>query len=251
MLIVCLLPAGSGGQVVDPQRAVEAGREALDGRTHFPWYDAEEDSIRSIDVQPPKDAAAHRNSTWQAKLPKAQPVTPKWSGWSVVWVVIQVMLWVALFGLFVLVVYLLVRAFLHAEVLPETAASETRRHTVRSEDDLIESLPFDVNRPRTDLLGEARRHYEQGEYGEAIIYLFSYQLVRLDQCGQIRLTRGKTNRQYLRELVSRPPLYEVLERTMVAFEDVFFGQHRLDRQRFELCWSRLGDFHQRLDEESS
>jgi hypothetical protein len=29
---------------------------------------------------------------------------------------------------------------------------------------------------------------------------------------------------------------------MVAFEDVFFGNHPLDRNRFESCWTRLDEF---------
>jgi hypothetical protein len=40
----------------------------------------------------------------------------------------------------------------------------------------------------------------------------------------------------------------MLDRTMVAFEDVFFGRHPLERQRFESCWGRLDEFHRRLDE---
>jgi hypothetical protein len=29
---------------------------------------------------------------------------------------------------------------------------------------------------------------------------------------------------------------------MIAFEDVFFGDHPLERARFESCWLRLGEF---------
>jgi hypothetical protein len=243
-----LLTAVSHGQTADAQRAVEAGREALDGQTDFPWYDADTDSIRSVDVKESKEAAAHRNSTWQAKPAKSQTTNLRWSGWTVLWEIVRTVFWIVLILLFALLIYLLVRAFINAEALSEAAAQDAKSEPVRSEEDLIENLPFDVNRPQTDLLGEARRQYEQGAFGEAIIYLFSYQLVKLDQHGFIRLTRGKTNRQYLREIVSRPVLHETLDRTMVAFEDVFFGRHRLERQRFESCWSQLDEFHRRLDE---
>jgi hypothetical protein len=33
---------------------------------------------------------------------------------------------------------------------------------------------------------------------------------------------------------------------MVAFEDVFFGHHPLDRSRFEACWQEVDEFHRRL-----
>ena len=99
-----------------------------------------------------------------------------------------------------------------------------------------------ADRPRSDLLGDARRHYEQGNYDEAIIYLFSYELVRLDRSSVVHMAEGKTNRQYLREALSVRPLANILERTMLAFEDVFFGQRRLDRAGFEACWSQLTEF---------
>ena len=66
--------------------------------------------------------------------------------------------------------------------------------------------------------------HQLGNYGEAIIYLFSYQLVRLDRSQLIRLAKGKTNRQYLGELQSASPLKRMLAQSMSSFEDVFFWQ---------------------------
>ena len=106
----------------------------------------------------------------------------------------------------------------------------------------VESLPFPVAAANSDLLAEARRHYQAGNYGAAIIYLFSFQLLQLDKRQIIRLTKGKTNRQYLREVGSRAVLLKLLEQTMVAFEDVFFGNRQLPRERFESCWTRLDEF---------
>ena len=79
--------------------------------------------------------------------------------------------------------------------------------------DDAEALPFLAERPRGDLLGLARQHYEQGNYSEAIIYLFSYELVELDRGSRIQLAKGKTNRQYLRELKDAAPSARRLERT--------------------------------------
>ena len=66
--------------------------------------------------------------------------------------------------------------------------------------DRVESLPLAVDARRLDLLAEAQRCRERGDYGRAIIFLFSHQLLQLDKHGRIRLARGKTNRQYLREI---------------------------------------------------
>jgi len=67
-------------------------------------------------------------------------------------------------------------------------------------------------------------------------------LIQLDKQQIIRLAIGKTNRQYLREVGPPSALGRLLEETMVAFEDVFFGNRRLERARFEACWSRLPEF---------
>ena len=64
----------------------------------------------------------------------------------------------------------------------------------------------------------------------------------LDKGQFIRLTKGKTNRQYVRELGSRWPLRRLLEHTMVLFEEVFFGHHSIGRTQFESCWLRLDEF---------
>ncbi len=53
--------------------------------------------------------------------------------------------------------------------------------------DRVEALPFLRQRSHDDLLGQARRHYEQGNYSEAIVYLFSHELVELDRSSLIRL----------------------------------------------------------------
>jgi hypothetical protein len=106
----------------------------------------------------------------------------------------------------------------------------------------VEALGFLAGRSRDNLLGEARRHYQQGAYSEAIIYLFSYELMQLDKFAFIELAQGKTNRQYLRETGQAQPLKKLFESTMVAFEDVFFGRRPLDRGGFEACWNQLPEF---------
>jgi hypothetical protein len=110
----------------------------------------------------------------------------------------------------------------------------------------VEELPMQLSAPRGDFLAEARRRYEAGDYSGAIIYLFSHELLQLDRHQRIQLERGKTNRQYLREVRNEPFLANALSRTMVAFEDVFFGHHALDRTRFEACWREVDEFHRRL-----
>ena len=100
-------------------------------------------------------------------------------------------------------------------------------------------------------MAEARRLYEAGQYSDAIIYLFSYELVQLDKHHIIRLAKGKTNRQYIRETRQRPHLAAVLEITMIAFEDAFFGRKTLSREAFERSWQRLDEFQGELAREEA
>jgi hypothetical protein len=227
LLIVPLLSCSASAQAeADPDESVETGRETLDRWWGYPWYDAATDGVQRINVRPPW------NSNWN------------WPNWSLSWLgpVFRWVAWIAVVAALAAVIYFLVRAYLdrggiHGSATAaddEAEAAERRRR--------IESLPFPLQAARYDLLAEARRHYQQGRYGEAVKYLFSYQLVELDKHKIIRLTRGKTNRQYLGEVGRRTPLRRMVEQTMVAFEDFFFGDHAIDRWRFEACWSRLDQF---------
>lgn len=251
VLLTAVLSAGSAEAAtpLEGDRAVEAGRAVLAGRGRYPWYDAARDDLRRINVAPPPELAKHRNSSWESR-----PRTlPDWSGasrfWSVFWTLVKWACWGALLVLLLLLISWLIRAFVNREA--ENSADDrtnAESEATRSEADLIEQLPYQVRRPETDLLGEARRQYAAGNFGEAIIYLFSYQLVQLNQHHWIGLARGKTNRQYLRELARRADLRQLVAQTMWAFEDVFFGHHPLERARFESCWNRLEEFHAWIQE---
>ena len=202
----------------DAQASVEAGAKALRPWQGFPWYDPGTDRLRRVEIA----ARASRSTASMGSLDS----------------LLQGLAWTLLGVLLVAIVFVLVRVY----------ARTPRQRRSRPDDakpggaDRIESLPFPVGPGRPDLLGEARRCYQNGNYGQAILYLFSFQLVQLDRRQIIHLAQGKTDRQYLREVGSRKSLRQLVEQTMTAFEDVFFGGRTLDRVRFEACWSRLGEF---------
>jgi len=241
---VCL---ASQATVQDADDAVESGRQSLTHRNSYPWYDAENDRLRRIEMTPDEadDSDAIRDSNWSTDPDPSQPATtaPLRASSGALSGVMQAGFWFLLAAVLSLVIGLIVWAFLRRGMRLEN--SEIGGVASR-EVDRLEELPFAVKRPQSDLLGEARRHYEQGNYGEAIMYLFSYQLVELDKHQIIRLAKGKTNRQYLGESRRLPVVLPLLEETMIAFEDVFFGHHPLERDRFESCWSRVEDFQRNL-----
>jgi hypothetical protein len=198
--------------------SVEAAHEAFE-QGRFPWYDAEQDSLKPLTLRP---------STPAAKPSEFDAGFLRYLAWGV--------LSLALAALVTFFAYT-IRHRLRRQADPQKAAGVVNLTTV-------ESLPFLSGRSRDDLLGEARRYYQEGNYSEAIVYLFSHQLVELDRFALIRIAKGKTNRQYLRELGPAPPLRPTVELTMTAFEDVFFGRRSLDRAGFEACWNQLPLFEQ-------
>ena len=207
----------------EDQQWVDTGREALsDG--DYPWYDAQADSLKRIELRKPREP-------WFLKWLDAIGLSIEVVAWTLLAVVIVV-----------LVVFLIkfARNWRRGESAPRPPTDQVLAA------DQVEALPFLAERPRGDLLGEARRHYEAGNYSEAIIYLFSYELLQLDKFSFIQLAKGKTNRQYLREVGRQADLRSPLERTLVTFESVFFGRRTLDRAGFEACWQQLPQFEQHL-----
>lgn len=205
------------------EQAVADGKEAF-GTAHFDWYNEATDGLEPIEFEPPPEGGR------RGRDPGSLSSLVMWVG-------------VAVFAVLLLLFIFYVVRQVSPEEIPQLPS---RRGDEILAADQVEALGFLAERPRDDLLGQARKHYEQGNYGEAIIYLFSYQLVQLDKFALIQLTKGKTNRQYLREASRVPPLGGSLERTMLAFENVFFGQRGLDRAGFEACWNALPEFEQQL-----
>jgi len=224
----------------DPNESVVAGRDSLDRWwwSEYPWYDSSADGVRRIDLAEPWfwDWDWLDNFDWSGLFPPFPSSLFEW------------LAWIAILAILVWLTWLLVRAYRSGRRSRVALATRIAKLSDTDQRERIEALPFPVKVTQLDLLAEARRHYRQGDYGEAIKYLFSHQLVQLDKHQLIRLTRGKTNRQYLRELGRHASIRRLLERTMVTFEDFFFGNHLIERERFEWCWTRLEQFETLLAE---
>lgn len=222
---------------------VEAGREALRSSGRVPWYDRQRDALRPVPITLPPGDPANRGSRWEmmGDDPTSSPAGRRGDA-SWLNTVLEAVGWIALIGLLVALTIVLVRAYLRSERRKALIESESAALPARTDSERIENLPFPVA-AHGDFLVEARRCYEAGEFSQAIVFLFSYQLVRLDREQFLHLTRGKTNRQYLRELRPHAGLSQMFATTMTRFEEVFFGKHPLDRPRFEECWLQLDAFH--------
>ena len=206
----------------DPQKAIDAGGQALRPLNRFPWYDPAKDGLQRVEVRAPEKATSFHLGPALNSL----------------------ILWGALV---VLAVALAALIFMILRAMRLRKSSTGRsRPLVIGEAQRIEALPYPVARTNLSLLDQACDLYRAGNYAAAMIYLFGHQLVQLDRRQIIRLAKGKTNRQYLREIGQAEVLRQLFGQTLVAFEDVFFGHHDIARQRFEACWSRLPEFESLL-----
>lgn len=236
------------------EQAVESAENSLGGWGGYPWYDgaADKRDVRLVPVVPfaappaPVERSAWEWPSWIQSFLNwlGEVLRSIWDFFAfirnhpILWPLFVFVMTVLVVGL---VIYLIHRNFRFQS--PASAAGKAKTTAkVRAEIDRIEALPFKVDTPLGDLLSEAQRLYAAGDYRGAVIYYYSYQLVELDRHHKIRLTRGKTNRQYLREVRQRQEIAGLLENTMVAFEEVFFGNHDLPRSRFEECWEQRGEF---------
>ncbi|MBL8827957.1 MAG: DUF4129 domain-containing protein [Planctomycetaceae bacterium] len=199
----------------------------------YPWYDSAQDDLQTITVPPPREPWFD----W------------KWnfSGFNFnfsLGELLRLLTWLLFAALLTWIIYKLCQTYLRREASQATWAS----NELDSADDRIEheALPLPTNEHWGDLLDRARQFFEQGNYRQAMIYLFSHQLVELNRQQVIHLSKGKTNRQYLREVRRQSTLAPLFERSIETFELAFFGNAALSREQFESVWRSQGEFQQQL-----
>jgi Domain of unknown function (DUF4129) len=73
----------------------------------------------------------------------------------------------------------------------------------------------------------------QGDYRNAIRYLYLSSLLVLDEQGLLRYDRSLTNREYLRSISSRPELANPLRDVIEVFDRVWYGFESVDEQTYQ------------------
>ena len=247
LLVIALSTLGQGGDAnnreppslaIEQDEAVETGREVLGRRwltrTH-PWYDRDNDGVRLVPLPKPKKTREPR-----------QP--PQWWTAFIEWLRAHYVVGIVLLAMaLALVVYRLYRLYLARRKYQSPADDGDGLRL--TEVDRMQALPAEADVDEDDLLAAARRRYEAGDYRLAMILLFSHLLVALDAHHVIRLAKGKTNGQYLREIGPAARLRAIFAEAVKMFEAVFFGGHPITRERFETCWREVEEFQRLLDGE--
>ena len=84
-----------------------------------------------------------------------------------------------------------------------------------------------------DLFAKASESARQREYRKAIRRAYIALLCDLEQRGKLRLSRSKTNRDYLDAMRSERQMYPTFSVMTNAFEHVWYGQERATEEEFQ------------------
>ncbi len=219
----------------------------------YPWYDAEADQLKPLKSKTealPMSKERSEIELGKAKKPKPAnnpgtgTTTPAGGGGWLGGLNLSTIFMTILVIVIVAVLAFLFYKFLAVESAADEGNSAARRKKLLSES--IEQLPFDLQAGNGDFRSMAQQAYQAGDLRRAIIFLYSHVLVTLDQNERITLRKGKTNRQYLKEVWEDPKLSTYFKSVMLPFESAFFGDHDPKPDQFERCWSELDNFHSNL-----
>ncbi len=238
----------------DPERAIEVAREALSTDWMQNWYDSEGDVVRPLEIRIPKPPTPKKADTNTRQTNGFWVWLDGWLG-SInpsldTAALLKFLFWTALLisiGYFVMQI---ARKYIRDE--RSRFANIGTLDPLASTLDRVEALPMEVDESVTDLLAEARRRQQSGDLSTAVVYLFSHQLLELDRHHLIRLVKGKTNRQYLREIMRNArqpePLHSTVRETVALFEAAFFGGHPPRESDFANCLNQIEEFSAGLRE---
>ena len=223
--------------------AQDVGLESLK-RQSLPWYDAQSEQVKPVELEAREDPRSGLRGTIAKKKQKKAKTSWNWdrSFLENVTTFLYWLLWIALVVAFAILAVWVVR---NIDVKQPSAREGTE--SGRSLAQSVAQLPFQVEIGNDDFRSLAAKAFHANDYRQAIIWLFSHVLISLDQKNLIRLKKGKTNRQYLRELADERQLSSYYADVMVPFEATFFGDKDLNREQFASCWDGLSHFEQQVN----
>ncbi|MBK9924315.1 MAG: DUF4129 domain-containing protein [Anaerolineales bacterium] len=107
------------------------------------------------------------------------------------------------------------------------------RNLVREAQLAIESEDADALLTSSGAMQRAQSLSSQGDYRNAVRYLYLSSLLVLDERGLLRYDRSRTNREYLRSISSKPELSKPLSDVIDVFDRVWYGFESVDENTFQ------------------
>lgn len=87
----------------------------------------------------------------------------------------------------------------------------------------------------------------QGDYRNAIRYLYLSSLLVLDEQGLMRYDRSRTNREYLRSISSKPELAKPLQDVIDVFDRVWYGFEGVDEKTYRSYVERVDELREKKE----
>lgn len=236
------------------------------------WFDAEQNSLKPVDVKPQTDDSLNRDSRWLPKPPpvkKSKSVSPAAApaqantggaavtgtglfntGLSALNLLGWLTLGIVVLGGVAAIFYALSRAETQTKKIGKGGRKALSGKTPDEQTiERMKHLPKELRRTDVNLRSEAQRLMQAAQYDQAIILLFAHQLLLLDRYGMLRLNRGKTNRKYIRETrAANEQVANCIETTIASFERSYFGRHKITRNEFADTWRLNEQLEKKLEE---
>lgn len=96
-------------------------------------------------------------------------------------------------------------------------------------------------------LQRAQTLSSQGDYRNAIRYLYLSSLLVLDERGLLRYDRSRTNREYLRSVSSKPGLATPLRDVIDVFDRVWYGFESVDEQTYQSYMQHVDELREKKE----
>jgi len=210
----------------------------------YPWYDADRDAVRPVMDDPSSwhrrlAKAIGRFFDWLSGLfPRQADTTQEGAGRGLGTGLPSLMM-LSAGALFVVLLWRLWRLHDPAEKRSEGQAriGDAAR---------VAGLPQGSSLKGVDPWQEALRRRADDPAG-AIIWLFLDQLLALEHAGILRLSPGRTARQYSQAIEDKT-LASGLQATLGAFEDVYYGRRLPSPRTLDEVWARAAAFRRRIEE---
>ncbi len=235
-----------------------AQTDADEALRHFPknaWYDKQTKQLIPPAVELARDEPL-RHSGNVAQAPPTAPTTTSscgsWWDWNptlpdLSWLMhlFPTLVFSAL-GIVLLVVIGILTYYSLRNYTPRRFQRKKKNEAITIDAARMVDLPFEVQAMQGQPLEQAEALMQAGNFDAAIVFLYGYLLLALDQSRRIHLQKGKTNRMYWQELRGERSLREILQQAMHVFEACYFGKHPVLKSEFMQVWERVDEFHQLL-----
>jgi len=125
--------------------------------------------------------------------------------------------------------------------------SRSLSHNLVRETELAEQEENDAMLTSKGAFKRAEALSIQGDYRNAIRYLYLSSLLVLDEQGLMRYDRSRTNREYLRSVSTRPELAQPLRAVIDVFDRVWYGFEGVDEQTYQSYVERVDELREKKE----